>query len=203
MDCDALLREAVSAARRSYQLRMTPGTSGNISVRIEYDPAVIMVSASKTSTGDLTVEQLVRYPEIPGTGRTPSIEADLHLGIYEVLPDIRSVLHYHGAWTVLAGETCSAGVWRPIIEMPELDAVAPAGEVPIVMRLPAGSPELAVETAAAARLGTGGLILRGHGGVAWGADPWQALFHAEALESLAKIDYLMRAASAKGGRSRC
>lgn len=203
MGYDDLLSEAVNTARRCYALRLAPGTSGNISVRIQRDPTVIMVSASGTSTGDLTGADLVRYPQRAGEETTPSIESALHLGIYGALADVQSVLHYHGAWTVVAGET-GTGAWRPIIEMPELDAIAPGGGVPVVRRLPPGSAELAAQaSAAAARAGAGALILRGHGGVTWGSSPRQALFHAEILENLAKIDYLMRAAKVKGGRSRC
>jgi len=201
MGYDDLLTETVSVARRAYGLRLTPGTSGNISMRVQNDPTVIMVSASGTSTGDLTASHLVRYPVMPGEERTPSIEAELHRGIYEVLCAVGSVLHYHGAWTVLAGET-GAEAWRPLIEMPELDAVAPGGEIPVVKRLPAGSPELAAQSSAlAVKSGAAAIILRGHGGVTWGSNPRQALFRAEILENLAKIDYLMRAAKVKGERN--
>ncbi|MFO8061085.1 MAG: class II aldolase/adducin family protein [Bacillota bacterium] len=184
----------VEVAHRAHQMRLTPGTSGNISVRSPGDGGPeFMISASGVSLGFLDRNHMVSFPPASGEELQPSSEIRLHAALYRVLPQANVLLHYHGTWTILAGESQPAGgTWSPSLTLPEFASLAPGGAVPVVSPVPAGSGELAQE---AARLASGsracGLILSGHGGITWGRSARQALFHAETLESAAKIDYLM------------
>jgi|GEM_PF-4907837 len=152
----------------------------------------MIISASGTCMGCLGSNDLLPYPS-KGRKNGASSETPLHLALYGVRSDAGAVLHYHGCWTVLAGEAGRSGKWVPSMILPEFAEFAAGEGICIVRRLPPGSDELADEAAAAAKCNPAhGLILRGHGGVVWGETPEEALFAAEALEETARLDYLYR-----------
>ncbi len=189
------LSEIIEVAHRAYGHRLVPGASGNVSVRSHDDTdSEFLISASGTCLGYLAPEQLVPFPTGGTEARQPSSEAKLHAALYRALPRARALLHYHGTWTILAAEACEAEhEWRPSLALPEFTAFAPGRVVGVVPAVAAGSYELALQAASLARrFCASGLILRGHGGITWGPSPQQALFHAETLESAAKMDYLIR-----------
>ncbi len=193
MEQHHMMADIIEVAHRAYVLRLTPGTAGNISMRSRRaGEQGLMISASGVSLGYLVIRQMVPFPH-DGTGDyQPSSEVRLHSALYRVRPRAVAILHYHGVWTVLAGEAeRQEGGWRPALALPEFSSLAPEGTVAVVPAVQPGSCELARAAAGLARSsGAGGLILRGHGGITWGQSPQQALFNAEALETAAKIDYL-------------
>jgi len=188
------MMEMQEVAHRAYELRLISGDSGNISVRVRSGRKIKMIiSASGISLGDLESEHFLPYPEDNYGDLQPSSEADLHAALYDELPDVEAILHYHGTWTRLVAEMADEDCWRPSLNLPELFTFSQQGEICVVQKQPAGSRELIDSVIPLAReKKADALILRGHGGITWGETPEEALFVAESLETLAKTDYFYR-----------
>ena len=184
-------RELVRVARAAYELRLAPGTSGNLSARCD---GTFLVSPGGTSLGYLRecdfVEAGVRDREFDAPA---SSEAAMHAAIYRVDPGIYAILHFHGPWTILAGLTTQDSRWVPAHVPPEFGAIAPRGYLPRLRHLSPGSEELAIETASALDESDAlGVVLAGHGGVCVGKGLEETLFSAEAVEAAAHLDYHLR-----------
>lgn len=96
-------REAiVRYGRLVWERRLTSGSSGNISVRLE--DGDILITPSGRSLYNLTSGELVRVAS-DGTARDPlqhpSSEWPLHLAAYRVRADIQCVLHTHPTFSVV------------------------------------------------------------------------------------------------------
>ena len=73
----------------------TPGYSGNISARYK---SGMLITVSGSANGYLDEEDIV-YTDFEGkskeSGKKPSSEKFLHIGIYKKRPDINFILHVH------------------------------------------------------------------------------------------------------------
>jgi methylthioribulose-1-phosphate dehydratase len=103
----------ISAGREFYRRGWVMGTSGNFSSLISRDPLRFCVTASGNTKGDLRIGNLLEVDAagrvVSGTGK-PSAEAQLHLTLYMLLPEARSVLHTHSVWgTILSDEFFEQG----------------------------------------------------------------------------------------------
>jgi len=77
-------------------------TSGNASVRLGDDRMV--VTAARSELGNLTPDDVTVLALDDGTileGPEPSLESDLHRGVYRVRPGARSVLHCQSRYATL------------------------------------------------------------------------------------------------------
>ena len=76
----------------------TPGYSGNISARYREG---MLITTSGSSNGYLDKKDIV-YTNFDGksleTGKKPSSEKFLHIGIYNLRPDINFILHVHSPY---------------------------------------------------------------------------------------------------------
>lgn len=76
----------------------TPGYSGNISARYREG---MLITTSRSSNGYLDKKDIV-YTNFDGksleTGKKPSSEKFLHIGIYNLRPDINFILHVHSPY---------------------------------------------------------------------------------------------------------
>ncbi|MBD3352648.1 MAG: hypothetical protein GF364_14270 [Candidatus Lokiarchaeota archaeon] len=75
------------------------GSSGNVSVRVP-DREQIIITPSTLSYAEMTAEDMVILNfdgKQVGGKRNPSVEKDLHLGIYRGREDVGAVIHSHGA----------------------------------------------------------------------------------------------------------
>ncbi len=176
-------RRMVEVAHRAYWLRLTPGTSGNLSVR---KAGYLLMTPTGSALGALSPEDIV---EIPGKGR-PSSEIRLHKALFCRAKGVRAILHFHGTWSILAAE--SHRFWRPAISLPELEGLTRTGCLPVVEPAPPGSQKLADRAALHYSPDAQGLLLKRHGAVTWGTTPEEALYMAETLEAAAHLDYWYR-----------
>lgn len=121
--------------------KLTPGTSGNISLR-EKESGHILISPSGIDYDDIRLEDIVTVDTsgnvIDGT-KAPSSELDLHLAIYAKRNDCFGVVHTHSPFaTTLA---CMGKEIPPVHYM-----IAYSGhKVPVANYYPFGSKELAEE----------------------------------------------------------
>ncbi len=159
---------------------LTPGTTGNVSVRVADG---ILTSGTGTRLGALGPDD---WALIDADGRAldgirPTKEAGLHAGVYRRRSDVGAIVHLHSPAALAV--SCLAGL--------AADEPLPAYTPYFVMRVRGlgtvdyfrpGHPELAgaVELALAER---DAVLLRRHGLITVGADLADAVAAAEELES--------------------
>ena len=129
-----LRQEMVRACLRLHAIGFVPGTSGNVSVRV--DAETVLITPSGVSLGDLGPADLVRVGldgQVRGRGK-PSSEIDVHNLIYRLRPDVASVAHAHceGCMAFAMarkdfGKPCNLEIYSTV-GMPVLVPFAPPGE---------------------------------------------------------------------------
>ncbi len=171
--------ELVGTARRMSELGLTPGMSGNVSVRT---PGGFLVTPSGMPYGELApadaVEVRMDGSIRPGQ-RTPSSEWRLHRDVLAARPDAHAIVHTHSLFC-----TTVACLRRPIPAIHYMVVLAGADEIPCAEYATFGSPELAASVVRA--LGAGhACLLANHGMVALGPTLPAALKLAAEVETLA------------------
>lgn len=175
----ALRSELVATAKRMSALGLTPGMSGNVSVR---SGDGLLVTPSGMPYDQLTPDDAV---VLAGDGsvrpgqRTPTTEWRLHTGILAARRDVNAIVHTHSLFC-----TSIAMLRRPIPAVHYMIALAGTDEIPCAEYATFGSAELAVSAAAALRGGRA-CLLANHGMVALGATLADALKLAAEIETLA------------------
>jgi ribulose-5-phosphate 4-epimerase/fuculose-1-phosphate aldolase len=188
---NAKLREEICRLGRSlFERGLTPGSSGNISVRV--DDGGWLVTPTDASLGSLDP---ARITELDGTGRlvsggAPTKEMPLHSALYESRSGARAVVHLHSTHAVA------------LSRLPEIDprAVLPpmtpyylmrAGRTALVPYHRPGDP--AVADAIRGLAGKyASVLLANHGPVVAGNTLEAAVFAMEELEETARLYLLVR-----------
>jgi L-fuculose-phosphate aldolase len=175
----ALRERLVATARRMSDLGLTPGLSGNASVR--------------TAAGFLITPSALPFPELRGDDlvelradgsaradqRTPSSEWQLHRDLLAARPEIEAVVHTHSLYC-----TSIACLRRSIPAIHYMVALAGGDHIPCADYATYGSAELAASVVAA--LGRGdACLMANHGMVALGRSLDAALRLAAEVETLA------------------
>jgi L-fuculose-phosphate aldolase len=175
----ALRSELSATARRMSDLGLTPGMSGNVSVR---SGDGLLVTPSGMPYDQLTPDDAVM---LAGDGtarpgqRAPTTEWRLHTGIFAARRDVHAIVHTHSLFC-----TSLAMLRRAIPAVHYMIALAGTDEIPCAEYATFGSAELAVSAAAALRGGRA-CLLANHGMVALGATLPEALKLAAEIETLA------------------
>jgi ribulose-5-phosphate 4-epimerase/fuculose-1-phosphate aldolase len=188
---NAKLREEICRLGRSlFERGLTPGSSGNISVRI--DDGSWLVTPTNASLGFLDP---ARITELDRTGRVisgdaPTKEMPLHAALYESRGGARAVVHLHSTHSVA------------LSMLPEIDprAVLPpmtpyylmrVGQTALVPYHRPGDP--AVADAIRGLAGKyASVLLANHGPVVAGDTLEAAIFAIEELEETARLYLLVR-----------
>jgi ribulose-5-phosphate 4-epimerase/fuculose-1-phosphate aldolase len=185
------LREEICRLGRSlFERGLTPGSSGNISVRL--DDGGTMVTPTNASLGSLDPARLSRLsPEGKLiSGDTPTKEVPLHAALYQTRGTARAVVHLHSTHSVA------------LSMLPEIDpraALPPmtpyylmkCGLTALVPYYRPGDP--AVADAIKGLAGKySSVLLANHGPVVSGDTLEAAVFAIEELEETAKLYLLLR-----------
>jgi L-fuculose-phosphate aldolase len=189
---DGALREAIVAAAQKMQaLGLSPGRSGNISVRRKDG---MLITASGIRPEDLDPGTDVIFVGRAGTraaaGKAPSSEWPFHQAIYAARPCAGSIVHCHSRFA-----TALACAHLPIPAFHYMVAKAGGAEIPLAPYATYGTPELAAHAAAALK-SCNACLLANHGQIAIGSSLDDALELAGEVEALA-AQYI--AARAIGG----
>jgi 3-dehydro-4-phosphotetronate decarboxylase len=99
---DDLKQKLIELGKYIMEEKMTWGTAGNISLRV--DEEHILVTASGTELGNLNMEDLTLC-NINGQvvqGRKPSKELPMHLGVYKNRPEINAIIHAAPFYSTMA-----------------------------------------------------------------------------------------------------
>lgn len=174
-----LREELVATARRMSDLGLTPGMSGNVSVRT---PRGLLVTPSGMPYGELVPDDAVEIA-LDGTirpgQRTPTTEWQLHRDILGSRTDVQAIVHTHSLFC-----TTISTLRRSIPALHYMIVLAGADEIPCADYATFGSAELA-SNAIIALGGAQACLLANHGMVALGGTLPAALRLAAEVETLA------------------
>jgi ribulose-5-phosphate 4-epimerase/fuculose-1-phosphate aldolase len=175
----------VRAARRLADRGLSPGSSGNLSVRTDTELVITPtgIGFSVLEPGDLAVVPI--GPGDPIDGR-PSKELPLHRAVYARRPDAGAVVHLHAPWSTAL--SCLPASFRPWLTPYQVTKV---GALPLVAHALPGSAELAAGVATVAG-DAACLLLANHGSIAAGSSLAAAVDNAEELESTARLMLTLR-----------
>ena len=183
---DAQRQSVADFMQRLYHRQLTTASGGNISVRA--GDGHILLTASKLDKGHLTGEQvgvLTLDGENLTPELTPSIEAGMHLAIYQRHPAIRAVVHAH---PVTATAFCASR--RAINCRYIAEAYAIIGDPAVAPYARMGTPELAEHAADAAGQASC-VLLENHGILTTGKDLLTAFDRLELVEIAARTTMIL------------
>jgi ribulose-5-phosphate 4-epimerase/fuculose-1-phosphate aldolase len=195
MSAEARLRESLVRHGRSlYERGLSPGSSGNLSARLDDG---LLVTPTNSCLGRLDPEQISRVDGDgqPLSGDKPSKEALLHLVLYRERPAARGVVHLHSTHAVAL--SCLADV-DPADVLPPITpyGVMKIGRLPLVPYHRPGDRTLAADVATRAR-DHRAVLLANHGPVVSGSDLDTAVAAAEELEETARLFFLLRGSATR------
>jgi ribulose-5-phosphate 4-epimerase/fuculose-1-phosphate aldolase len=182
-------RELVVAQAKSLHARgLSPGTSGNMSVRFEDG---WLMTPTNTSLGELDparLSSLDREGRHVG-GDAPTKEAALHLAMYAERPEARAIVHLHSTHAVAL--SCLDGV-DPDDVLPPLTPyfVMRVGRVVLVPYARPGDAAL-VEAVRSGAHKSAALLLANHGPIVAAPSLAAASAAAEEIEETAKLVLLL------------
>lgn len=160
---------------------MSPGTSGNISVRFGKN---ILISASGTCLYELDENDIVLMDmnsNVLEGDKKPSSEKHLHARIYQMRPDINAIVHCHAPY-VSTFAVCHKPLSRPIIS----ENVFYFGEIPLADYAMPSSDELVENTAKFFDMHDA-VLMANHGIIIGGKNINDAYYKMETVEVYAQI----------------
>lgn len=173
---------------------LTVETWGNISAR---DPETGLVYLTPSAMQYDTIrEDDVVVCDLDGTRvsgtRKPTIETDMHLGIYRARPEVNAVIHTHPTYSMVY--SCQGKDIPLLID----EAAQTMGDTCHTTSycLP-GTQELADACVAALGKSSNACLIRSHGAVCVGADMDAAFKVCTVLEVTARILYMIEATGGK------
>ena len=189
MKCEQELREQiVETGLNLYRRGLSPGSSGNISVRMENG---WLVTPTNSSLGNLDPGNLSKLDWDGNllSGEKPSKEAFLHLAMYRKRPQSGAIVHLHS--TFAAAVSCLDGLNSESCIPPITPYfVMRVGKLPLLPYYRPGDKSLAQEIEKYATKHSS-MLLANHGPVVAGTDLKSAMYAAEELEETSKLMLLL------------
>ena len=173
--------EIIKYGKKLGEKNMTPGTSGNISVR---DGENVLISASGTCLADLNEDEIVlidKNSQVIDGEKKASSEKNLHNAIYTKRPDINAIIHCHAPY-VSSFAVCHIPLSKPILS----ENVFYFGEIPLADYALPGSEEL-VENTVKYFDRHDVVLLANHGVIVGAKDLKNAYYSMETVEAYAQI----------------
>ena len=169
---------------------LTPGSSGNISVRLP--EGGWLMTPTNICLGAIDPARLSHFD---ATGRhvggdAPTKEAFLHFSMYAERPDAQAVVHLHSSHATAVSILADVD---PADVMPALTAyyIMRVGRLPLVPYFAPGDPELAHAVKALASRHHA-VLLANHGPVVAGTSLLNAQYAVEELEETAKLFLMLQ-----------
>ena len=173
--------EIIKYGKKLGEKNMTPGTSGNISVR--YDENVL-ISASGTCLADLSEDEIVlidQNSQVIDGEKKASSEKNLHNAIYAKRPDINAIIHCHAPY-VSSFAVCHIPLSKPILS----ENIFYFGEIPLADYALPGSDEL-VENTVKFFDNHDAVLMANHGIIIGAKNLKSAYYSMETVETYAQI----------------
>ncbi len=177
------VREALcEIGRRSWQKNYVAANDGNFSFRI--DENRVLCTPTQISKGFMSPEDLVEVDlkgnQLSGRRRLTS-EIRIHLFVYRYRPDVYSVVHVHPPHALAFALTHTE---LPKCVLPEVEVNL--SQVPLVPYVQAGTWEFA-ESIGPWVTQYDAFLLRNHGALTLGKDPFDAYYKMETLDQYCRI----------------
>lgn len=169
-----------------------PGTSGNLSLKLQADPIIFAVTASGKDKTKITTEDYLFVDQesqpVEPTNLKPSAETMVHAVVYKRVPEAGAVFHVHTISNNMISEIYGVSGF---VEIGNQELIKGLGiweegariRVPIVENF-ADIPKLAREIDKVLKPTIPGVLIRNHGIYAWGRDDFEAKRHLESFEFL-------------------
>ena len=158
---------------------------GNVSIRLHHDR--VLCTPTAVSKGQIKLEDLIvcdmHGKKVEGN-REGTSEIAMHITIYSLRPDVRSVVHAHPP--VATGFATDGRALDKAL-LPEV--VIQLGAVPLAAYGLPGTPALSNGMRSLIP-NYDALLLENHGCTAYGSDVWQAFFRMEMVEHFARITFV-------------
>jgi len=165
-----------------HQRGYVAATDGNLSVRLDEERILATPTAmckSNMRPSDLMIVDM-EGRRLAGK-RAVSSEIGMHLLIYKLRPDIRSIVHAHPP-TATGFAAAGMALDRPLV----CEVVIGLGSIPLAQYGTPGTPELA-QTLVPLIPKYNAILMSNHGVVAYGDDLDQAYMRMETVEHFAQI----------------
>ena len=174
----------VETGRMLYDRGLSPGTSGNLSVRVDDG---FLMTPTNSSLGSLDPDRLSRLDADGGhvDGEPPTKEVWLHLAMYAERPEAQAIVHLHSTHAVAVA--CLDDVDEDDV-LPPLTPyyVLRVGRLPLVPYGRPGDASLSEAVRERARA-SHALLLANHGPIVAAPTLAQAAAAAEEIEETAKL----------------
>jgi len=180
-----LRQDIIDVGKLVFQKGWVAANDGNISIRLDRDR--VLASPTQICKGMMTVDDLIivdmKGNKIEGKRECTS-EIAMHLTVYEMRPDIKSVVHAHPP---VATGFATAGRALNLALLPEV--VIGLGCVPLADYGLPGTPELTRPMLPLIPK-YDAIMMGNHGAVCYGADVYKAFFKMETVEHFARISFV-------------
>jgi ribulose-5-phosphate 4-epimerase/fuculose-1-phosphate aldolase len=190
MSAELKLRERIVAIGHSLYTRgLSPGSSGNISARLE-DGWLLTPTNSCLGELDPALLSKLDWNGNLVSGAKPSKEYFLHLAMYQKRQQSGAIVHLHSSHA--AAISCLEGL-DPASCLPPITPyfVMRVGQLPLIPYFRPGDKALALEIAKHADKHAA-VLLANHGPVVSGQDLDSAMYAMEELEETAKLILLLQ-----------
>jgi len=184
---DGIRVQLVELGAALYERGLTPGRTGNLSVRTQTQ---IVITPTKACLGRLDPERLA-VTSLDGkhlSGDAPSKELSLHRALYRNHPVCGAVAHLHS--TAAVAVSCLPGLAADALPPITPYFVMRVGRLPLVEYAPPGSSALEEHVAEASR-GSRAVLLRNHGSLAAASTLEDAVDAVEEIEETARLHLLL------------
>jgi L-ribulose-5-phosphate 4-epimerase len=184
---DVFRQQVVTTAQLLVEKGIFKGTAGNLSVRVEGQPAFAITPSSSdymemTPEGVCVLDEQAKILE----GKLkPSIESGLHAAVYQVRPDVNAVIHTHQVYA-----SALAVINAPIPALYDEQVRYLGRAVEIIPYAPSGTSFLKNNVKSKIRNGNNAYILQNHGALVLGSTAERAVHNVELLEKCA-LAYLL------------
>jgi L-fuculose-phosphate aldolase len=179
---EELRQDMVLFGKLLHRLGFMPGTSGNLSIRLDRDR--LLVTPTSMSKFLLTPEDIVIVDldgrQLEGS-RNVTSELSMHLAVYHHRDDVGAVVHSHPP--VATAFACAG---RGLEEMLCQEAVMTLGVVPLAAYATTGTSEVAASLVPFLPFHDA-ILMANHGAVAYGSTILEAFQKMETVEHLAQI----------------
>ncbi len=177
-----LRRQLVRFGRWVHRLGYTPGTAGNLSVRL--DDRLILATptgCSKALLGSADMVIIDNDGNLIAGSRNVTSEIGMHLAVYRMRPDVRAIVHSHPP-IATAFAACGTPLDQPICS----EIIMTTGLVPLAPYATTGTEEVAASLKPFIP-DHDAILLANHGLLTYGASLVDAFMKTETVEHFAQV----------------
>lgn len=193
----AEISELIEIGRILHSRGWLPASGGNLSVRLE--DGTVLITTSGSHKGHLTREDFVNVDldgRVIGSAKKPSAETLLHLLVYRIFPEVRSVLHVHSLNSTLISRISPGNVTLEGYELLKaFDGISTHNTSTVVPVFDNSQDMIELSHSVEKRLMAEpayGFLLKSHGLYTWGRSIREAYIRLEAFEFLFECELRLK-----------